>query len=62
MGAVISCFESILHTIGRCLMAIVDAIGAAIMAIVHGIVALFDIIIGCLTCNRSGTRRRRVVI
>jgi hypothetical protein len=34
-------------------MAVVNAIGSILMAIVNGIVAVFDIIIGCLTCNRA---------
>ena len=40
-------------------MAVVNGIGAILKAIVNGIVAVFDIIIGCLTCNRSGGRRHR---
>ena len=40
-------------------MAIVNGIGSVIMAIVGGIVALFDIIISCLTCNKAGGRRHR---
>ena len=40
-------------------MAIVNAIGAMCTAIINGIVALFDIIISCLTCGRGGGRRKR---
>ena len=40
-------------------MSIVNGIGRIIMAIVNGIVTLFDIIIGCLTCQGMGGRRRR---
>ncbi|KAJ4297610.1 hypothetical protein N0V90_005503 [Kalmusia sp. IMI 367209] len=58
MGAVVSCIKSIFRTIGNVLMAIVHAIGAACTAIINGIVALFDIIISCLTCGRGGSRRR----
>ncbi|MCJ1310308.1 hypothetical protein MMC25_003970 [Agyrium rufum] len=58
MGAVVSCFESILRTIGNCLMAIVNGIGSILQAIISGIVSLFDIIISCLTCGRGGGRRR----
>ena len=39
-------------------MSIVHAIGAICTAIINGIVALFDIIISCLTCGRGGSRRR----
>lgn len=49
--------ESIFRTIGACLMAIVNGIGAVLQAIIAAIVGLFDIIISCLTCNRSGGRR-----
>ncbi|ORY18801.1 hypothetical protein BCR34DRAFT_473122 [Clohesyomyces aquaticus] len=58
MGAVVSCVQAVLRTIGNALMAVVHAIGAIIMAIVNGIVALFDIIISCLTCGKGGSRRR----
>ncbi|KAF2116728.1 hypothetical protein BDV96DRAFT_645141 [Lophiotrema nucula] len=58
MGAVVSCIQSILRTIGNCLMAIVHAIGAACTAVINAIVALFDIIISCVTCGRGGGRRR----
>ncbi|KAF2263467.1 hypothetical protein CC78DRAFT_534057 [Lojkania enalia] len=58
MGAVVSCVQSILRTIGNCIMAIVHAIGAACTAVINAIVALFDIIISCLTCGRGGSRRR----
>ncbi|KAF2810326.1 uncharacterized protein BDZ99DRAFT_462906 [Mytilinidion resinicola] len=60
MGAVVSCFQTILGTIGNVIMTIVRAIGAVIMAIVNGIVALFDIIISCLTCGKAGGRRNRM--
>ena len=39
-------------------MTIVNAIGAVFQAIITGIVSIFDIIISCLTCGRSGRRRR----
>jgi hypothetical protein len=40
-------------------MAIVNGIGGVLTAIINSIVALFDIIISCLTCGRSGGRRLR---
>ncbi|KAL1606651.1 hypothetical protein SLS60_004057 [Paraconiothyrium brasiliense] len=58
MGAVVSCIQSIFRTIGNVLMTIVHAIGAVCTAIINGIVALFDIIISCLTCGKAGSRRR----
>lgn len=42
-------------------MAIVNGIGAIIMGIVHAIVSFFDILIGCLTCRRGGSRSRSAV-
>jgi hypothetical protein len=39
-------------------MAIVHAIASVFQAILNGIVALFDIIISCLTCG-GGRRRHR---
>jgi len=36
-------------------MAIVHAIAAIFFAIIDGILAVFDIIVGCLTCRRGGT-------
>lgn len=60
MGAVVSCVEAIFRTIGNCLMTIVNAIGTALKAIINAIVSLFDIIISCLTCGRSGRRRTRM--
>ncbi|KAE9980060.1 hypothetical protein EG328_009070 [Venturia inaequalis] len=59
MGAVVSCIKSVFQAIGRCIMAVVNGIGAICMAIINGIVTVFDVIIGCLTCNRAGGRRRR---
>jgi hypothetical protein len=51
-------------------MAIVNGIGTILTSIVDGIVALFDVIISCLTCQtcgggrvgggRMGRRRRHV--
>ncbi|KAF2201353.1 hypothetical protein GQ43DRAFT_440689 [Delitschia confertaspora ATCC 74209] len=58
MGAVVSCIQSLLRTIGNCIMAVIHAIGAALTAIVNGIVSFFDIIISCLTCRKGGRRRR----
>ncbi|KAI0475916.1 hypothetical protein GGR56DRAFT_640201 [Xylariaceae sp. FL0804] len=58
MGAVLSCIQSILHTIGSVLMAIVNGIGSILMAIINGIVAFFDILITFLTCGYCGKRRR----
>ena len=40
-------------------MAVVNGIAGILKAILNGIVAVFDIIVGCLTCNRAGGRRRR---
>ncbi|EHK43042.1 uncharacterized protein TrAtP1_001792 [Trichoderma atroviride] len=59
MGAVVSCFEAIFRTIGSVIMAIISGIGNMLTAIINGIVAFFGIIIGCLTCGRSGGRRHR---
>jgi hypothetical protein len=58
MGAVVSCIQSCLRTIGRTIMAIINGIGSIIMAIVNGIVTFLDTIVGCLTCNTCGGRRR----
>ncbi|KAK4102069.1 hypothetical protein N658DRAFT_385838, partial [Parathielavia hyrcaniae] len=59
MGAVVSCIQSCLRTIGRTIMAIINGIGSVIMAVVNGIMNFLNIIVGCLTCNRSGGRRHR---
>jgi hypothetical protein len=40
-------------------MAIINGIGGILTAIVNGIVRFLDIIVGCLTCNTCGGRRRR---
>lgn len=40
-------------------MAIVRAIGSVFHAIINGIVALFDIVVSCLTCGKAGSRRQR---
>ncbi|CAK7198947.1 hypothetical protein SEUCBS139899_001615 [Sporothrix eucalyptigena] len=61
MGCVVSCIEGILHAVGACLIGIANAIGAIIMFIVDGIIGIFDIIVGCLTCQGfrgRGFRRR----
>jgi hypothetical protein len=47
-----------LRTIGDCLMAIVNGIGNILTSIINGIVALFDIVISCLTCGRRRRGRR----
>lgn len=39
-------------------MAIVRGIGSICMAIINGIVALFEIIISCLTCGRRKRKSR----
>jgi len=39
-------------------MAIINGIGSIIMAIVNGIVSFLDIVVGFLTCNTCGGRRR----
>ncbi|KAK4189249.1 hypothetical protein QBC35DRAFT_494170 [Podospora australis] len=59
MGAVVSCLQSALRTIGRTIMAIINGIGNIIMAIVNGIINFLGIIIGFLTCNTCGGRRHR---
>ncbi|GAB1312134.1 hypothetical protein MFIFM68171_02344 [Madurella fahalii] len=59
MGAVVSCIQSCLRTIGRTIMAVINGIGGIIMAIVNGIVRFLDIIVGFLTCNTCGGRHRR---
>ncbi|KAH6630221.1 hypothetical protein B0J18DRAFT_488045 [Chaetomium sp. MPI-SDFR-AT-0129] len=58
MGAVVSCIQSCIRTIGRTIMAIINGIGGIIMAIVSGIVTFLDTIVGCLTCNTCGGHRR----
>lgn len=50
--------QSCFRTIGRTIMAIINGIGGIIMAIVNGIVNFLNIIVGCLTCNTCGGRRR----
>ncbi|KAK3991140.1 hypothetical protein QBC44DRAFT_53788 [Cladorrhinum sp. PSN332] len=59
MGAVVSCIQSALRTIGRTIMAVINGIGNIIMAIVNGIINFLGIIVGFLTCNTCGGRRRR---
>lgn len=39
-------------------MAIINGIGSIIMAVVNGVVTVLDIIVGFLTCNTCGGRRR----
>ncbi len=39
-------------------MAIINGIGGIIMAIVNGVVTVLDIIVGFLTCNTCGGKRR----
>lgn len=55
-----------LQAIGSCIMAVIHAIGSIIMAIVNGIITIFDVIIGCLTCQgmkgRRGGRRNRATV
>ncbi|KAI4252126.1 MAG: hypothetical protein L6R42_008102, partial [Xanthoria sp. 1 TBL-2021] len=50
--------KSVFQTIGACIMAVVNGIGNILKAILNGIMSVFNIIIGCLTCNRAGGRRR----
>ncbi|PNS14886.1 hypothetical protein CAC42_2115 [Sphaceloma murrayae] len=57
MGAVVSCIQGVLRSIGNCLTAIVSGIGNILKAIVNGIVSVFNIIISCLTCGKAGRRR-----
>jgi hypothetical protein len=40
-------------------MAIVNGIGAVLKAIINSVVAVFDIIVSCLTCQGFGGRHRR---
>ena len=40
-------------------MAVIAGIGSILQAIIGAIVAFFGIIIGCLTCGRSGGGGRR---
>jgi len=40
-------------------MGIVNAIGSILRAILDGIITIFDVIIGCLTCQGCSGRRRR---
>ncbi|KAL2020981.1 hypothetical protein VTK56DRAFT_7755 [Thermocarpiscus australiensis] len=59
MGAVVSCLEATLRTIGRTIMAVINGIGSIIMAVVNGIISFLDLVVGCLTCNYCGGRRHR---
>ncbi|KAK4133333.1 hypothetical protein BT67DRAFT_382717 [Trichocladium antarcticum] len=58
MGAVVSCIKSALRTIGRTIMAILNGIASIIMAIVNGVVSFIGVIVGFLTCNTCGGRRK----
>ncbi|KAM7208899.1 hypothetical protein V8F20_000777 [Naviculisporaceae sp. PSN 640] len=58
MGAVVSCIQSALRTIGRTIMAVINGIGNILMAIINGVVSFLSIIVGFLTCQRCGGRRR----
>ncbi|OJD17127.1 hypothetical protein AJ78_02772 [Emergomyces pasteurianus Ep9510] len=58
MGAVVSCIQGVLRSLGACLMAIVNTIGAVITSIVSGVVSIFNAIISCLTCGGFSRRRR----
>ncbi|PGH11790.1 hypothetical protein AJ79_04691 [Helicocarpus griseus UAMH5409] len=57
MGAVVSCIQGALRSLGGCLMAIVNGIGGILQAIISGIVSIFDAIISCLTCGGFSRRR-----
>jgi len=59
MGAVVSCVQSALRTIGRTIMAVINGIGNIFMAVINGIVSFLDIVVGFLTCHYCGTRRGR---
>lgn len=50
--------QSVLRAIGRTIMTIINAIGSIIMAIVNGVITVLDTIVGFLTCNTCGGRRR----
>jgi hypothetical protein len=50
--------QNVIRAIGRTIMAIINAIGGIIMAIVNGIITILDTIVGFLTCNTCGGRRR----
>ncbi|KAK4453530.1 hypothetical protein QBC34DRAFT_209132 [Podospora aff. communis PSN243] len=58
MGAVMSCIQNCVRAIGRTIMAIINGIGNIIMAVVNGIITVLDTIVGFLTCNTCGGRRR----
>ncbi|KAM0698560.1 hypothetical protein Q7P36_002027 [Cladosporium allicinum] len=58
MGAVASCFNSVVHAITSCFMAIVNGIVTVIKAIINGIVAFFSLLANCLTCGKAGGRRK----
>ncbi|KAK4209890.1 hypothetical protein V8F33_000909 [Rhypophila sp. PSN 637] len=58
MGAVVSCIQSVFRTIGRTIMAVVNGIGNILMAIINGVVSFLGIIVGFLTCQKCGGRRR----
>ncbi|TKA71786.1 hypothetical protein B0A55_04308 [Friedmanniomyces simplex] len=56
MGAVVSCFESVVAAITSCFMAIVNGIVTVVKAIINGIVAVVMALVSCLTCGK--TRKR----
>ncbi|KND86488.1 hypothetical protein TOPH_08892 [Tolypocladium ophioglossoides CBS 100239] len=57
MGAVLSCIQSLLSTIGGCIMAVISGIGGILQAIISGIVSFCGIVVSCLTCGYCGRRR-----
>ncbi|KAI1091968.1 hypothetical protein F5B19DRAFT_492880 [Rostrohypoxylon terebratum] len=58
MGAVVSCVESVLRTIGSVIMAIIAGVGNILQAIISGIVTFFGIIVSFLTCGYCSSGRR----
>ncbi|TKA27610.1 hypothetical protein B0A50_04442 [Salinomyces thailandicus] len=52
MGAVASCFNSVVSAITACFMAVVNAIVTVVKAIISGIVAIFYAIASVLTCGK----------
>jgi hypothetical protein len=59
MGAVASCFNSVVSAITSCFMAIVNGIVTICKAIINGIVAFFSLLANCLTCGKAGGGRRK---
>ncbi|CZT16834.1 uncharacterized protein RCC_02668 [Ramularia collo-cygni] len=58
MGAVASCFNTLVNAITSCFMAVVNAIVSVVKIIAGGIVSLFSALVSCLTCGKAGKRSK----